>query len=69
MVYQKGYDYFYSFVYGTGLYQIPEIVALLKKYEPGKENYIESDISYILKTNYAKLNKPMRTIFKYSHIF
>ncbi len=62
----KGYDFLYCFVYGAGLNRVSSIIELLEKYKESKEDFLEIDFNDILKNNYFKLSKPMRTIFRYS---
>lgn len=62
----NAYDFFYCFVYGAGLNRISEIMTLLENYKTSKEKFLEINLNEILKNNYFKLSKPMRTIFRYS---
>ena len=63
---KRGYDFLHSFGLGSGLEFYEDFKKLEEKFVEDKSESLEIDFSEFLKGNYIKLNKALRTIFRYS---
>jgi hypothetical protein len=66
---EKGFDFLYCFMLGSGLYGNDSFKKLVKSYEENNDEELNIDLTNFLKENYINLNKAMRTIFKNSIFF
>jgi hypothetical protein len=63
------YDFLYCFMLGSGLDNNDEFKELISTYKDNETTCLEIDLTKFLENNYLLLNKPLRTIFKYSNKF
>lgn len=65
----RAYDYLEIFTLASGLYQFEDFIKIKSSLKANKDNYVEIDLTKFLEKNYKLLNKPLRTIIKYSSYF
>ena len=66
---KKARDFLYCFVLGSGLYNNDDFKKIWEEYKENQENFLEINITEFLNNNFLRLNKALRTIFKYSQSF
>jgi hypothetical protein len=65
----RAYDFLICFAMGSGLNKNKDFMEVVKNFEKDKSSNLTIDLTIFLQKNFAQLNKPLRTIFKYSSIF
>lgn len=66
---KTAFDFLECFILGSGLYNNPAFIKFTSKYKKKNANSFVIDLSKFLSENFNSLNKPLRTIFKFSKEF
>lgn len=65
----RAYDFLHCFLLGSGLDSNAEFREIVEEYREDRTETIKIDLTEFLKRNFGQLNKPLRTIFKFSEKF
>lgn len=63
------YDFLICFALGSGLHKNRLFMDIVNSYKNNKSKSILIDLTEFIQTNFSELNKPLRTIFRYSSLF
>lgn len=66
---KKGYDFLKCFMLGSGLFKNKDFKEMVENYKDDSSVTLVIDLTEFIKKNFGMLNKPLRTIIKFSKAF
>jgi len=66
---KTGFDFLYCFMLGSGLFRNEDFKNIVKNFEKDSSKSLDIDLTQFIRNNFSKLNKALRTIFRFSKQF